>query len=66
MSRSSTRKDTESLSSCSTTSESANLPPKLIRWSVAMDPAISSDIGVLDCFGRVKGPADANTTDGHE
>ena len=37
-SRSSTRKDREILSSCSTTSESANRPVKVIRWSVAMDP----------------------------
>src|SRR4051794_2622360 len=45
ISRSSTRKLTESLSSCSTTRESANLPWKVIRWSVAMEPAISSDMG---------------------
>ena len=38
ISRSSARKHTEILSSCSTTSESANLPRKVIRWSVAMDP----------------------------
>ena len=44
ISRSSTRKETESLSSCSTTRESANLPPKVIRWSVAMEPAISRDM----------------------
>src|SRR3954453_14828117 len=42
ISRSSTRKDTESLSSCSTTSESANFPLKVIRWSVAIEPAIRS------------------------
>src|SRR6476469_9732127 len=44
ISRSSTRKETDSLSSCSTTRESANLPPKVIRWSVAMEPAISRDM----------------------
>ena len=52
ISRSSTRNDTESLSSWSTTSESANLPPKLIRWSVAIEPAIRSDMT-------------RNTTDGY-
>ena len=41
-SRSSTRNETDSLSSCSTTSESENLPGKDIRWSVAMDPVMSS------------------------
>src|SRR3954466_16182698 len=40
MSRSSTRKLTDSLSSCSTTRESANLPRNVIRWSVAIDAAI--------------------------
>src|SRR5688500_15876919 len=42
-SRSSTRNETDSLSSWSTTRESENLPGKLIRWSVAMEPAISRD-----------------------
>src|SRR5687768_1907203 len=42
-SRSSTRKDTESLSSWSTTRLSANLPGKDIRWSVAIDPATRRD-----------------------
>src|SRR5690349_3608301 len=45
ISRSSTRKETESLSSWSTTRESANLPPNVIRWSVAMEPAIRSVMG---------------------
>src|SRR3546814_18039534 len=43
-SRSSTRNETLSLSSWSTTRESENLPGKVIRWSVAMQPAISSDM----------------------
>ena len=42
-SRSSTRNDTDSLSSWSTTRLSANLPGKDIRWSVAMDPATRMD-----------------------
>src|SRR3954453_443023 len=46
-SRSSTRNDTESLSSCSTTRESENLPLNDIRWSEAIEPAISRDMGVL-------------------
>ena len=29
-----------------------------------MEPAISSDMRVLKCFGRVKVPGDANTTEG--
>src|SRR6476661_10423938 len=37
-SRSSARNDNETLSSCSTTRESRNLPLKVMRWSVAMDP----------------------------
>ena len=40
-SSSSTRNDSESLSSCSTTSESANRPGKVMRWSVAMEPVIA-------------------------
>ena len=40
-SSSSTRKETDSLSSWSTTRLSENFPGKDIRWSVAMDPAIS-------------------------
>ena len=35
----SARKLTEILSSCSSTRESEKLPLKVIRWSVAMDPA---------------------------
>src|SRR5690606_29307983 len=42
-SRSLTRKLTESLSSCSTTRESENLPSKVIRWSVAIEPAMSRE-----------------------
>ena len=37
-SRSSTRNDSETLSSLSATSESANRPGKVMRWSVAIDP----------------------------
>ena len=36
--RSSVRKDSEILASWSTTKESANLPAKVMRWSVAMEP----------------------------
>ena len=43
-SRSSTRNETDSLSSWSTTSESENFPGNDIRWSVAMEPAINSDM----------------------
>src|SRR3954447_7994349 len=43
ISRSSTRNETEILSSCSTTRESLNSPAKDIRWSVAMEPQISRD-----------------------
>src|SRR3990170_846343 len=39
-SRSSTRNETDSLSSWSTTRLSENLPGKDIKWSVAMDPAM--------------------------
>ena len=39
--RSSVRNDTEILSSCSTTSESAKSPSNVIRWSVAMDPVMA-------------------------
>ena len=53
-SRSLTRKLTESLSSCSTTSESANRPPKDIRWSVAMEPVTSSDTRTSRWYGRVQ------------
>ena len=38
MSRSSTRNDSETLSSLSATSESENRPGKVIRWSVAIEP----------------------------
>jgi hypothetical protein len=41
ISNSSERKLTEILWSCSTTSESANRPSKVIKWSVAMDPVIA-------------------------
>src|SRR4051794_2692314 len=41
-SRSSTRNESAILSSWSTTRESANLPGKVIRWSVAMEPVTSS------------------------
>ena len=44
-SRSSTRNDSAILSSWSTTSESANRPGNVIRWSVAMEPVMSSDTG---------------------
>src|SRR5688500_14275467 len=56
ISRSSTRKDTESLSSCSTTRESANLPPNVIRWSVAMEPAMRSEPD--DCVGTARKTTD--------
>src|SRR4051812_24083356 len=44
MSRSSTRNDSETLSSWSGSSWSANRPGKLIRWSVAIDPVTSTRI----------------------
>src|SRR5699024_11186186 len=40
------RKLTEILSSWSTTSESAKRPEKVMRWSVAMDPAMAMDTRV--------------------
>src|SRR6476469_899130 len=40
-SRSSARKDSDTLSSCSTTSESRKRPLKVMRWSVAMDPVMA-------------------------
>src|SRR3954471_21391928 len=39
--RSEVRKDSEILSSCSTTRESAKSPSKVMRWSVAMDPVMA-------------------------
>src|SRR5215213_1140810 len=42
-SRSSTRNDSAILSSWSTTSESANRPGKVMRWSVAIEPVMTSD-----------------------
>ena len=44
-SRSSTRKDSEILSSWSTTSESVNRPSKVIRWSVAIEPVTAMRTG---------------------
>src|SRR6187455_2825734 len=44
-SRSSTRKDSAILSSCSTTKESANRPGKDIRWSVATEPVTAMGTG---------------------
>ena len=38
ISSSSARKESEILSSCSTTRESRKRPRKVMRWSVAMDP----------------------------
>src|SRR5262245_21923804 len=43
ISRSSTRKETEILESCSTTRESSKRPPNVIRWSEAIEPQISRD-----------------------
>src|SRR4051794_11750507 len=40
-SRSSARNDRDTLSSCSTTRLSRNLPLKVIRWSVAMEPVMA-------------------------
>src|SRR6478735_1298297 len=44
--RSEVRNDREILSSCSTTSESAKSPSKVMRWSVAMEPVMAI------CTGR--------------
>src|SRR5262245_39363452 len=60
ISRSSTRKETESLCSCSTTSESSNFPPKLIRWSVAIEPAISSEPSVAAAESGTSGKTKGN------
>src|SRR3954452_7982737 len=46
-SRSSTRKDSEILSSWSTTKESVKRPSKVIRWSVAIDPVTAMRTGAL-------------------
>src|SRR3954454_16911411 len=61
MSSSSTRKDNDTLCSCSASSCSENLPGKCIRWSVAMDPATSTDTGrtLLDQRGRAAAEAGA-------
>ena len=48
-SRSSTRNDSEILSSWSTTRESVNRPSKVIRWSVAIEPVTAMRTGVSSC-----------------
>src|SRR3954454_2084971 len=50
--RSSTRKDRDSLSSCSTTRESANRPGNDIRWSVATEPVTAMGTGHTLPSGR--------------
>ena len=50
ISSASTKKDNEILSSLSATSESANRPGKVIKWSVAMDPVIrTATLADLTC-----------------
>ena len=51
-SRSVTRNDSATRSSLSATSESANLPGKVIRWSVAMDPVTMRDTARTLLLGR--------------
>ena len=48
-SRSSTRNDSEILSSWSTTSESVNRPSKVIRWSVAIEPVTAMRTECSSC-----------------
>src|SRR4051812_12184773 len=43
--RSSTRKDSETFSIFPSTNWSVNLPGKVMRWSVAMEPVTTTDMG---------------------
>src|SRR6201996_73667 len=54
--RSPTRKDTEILSSFSAISVSVNLPPNIIRWSVAIDPVTAIRIveGLYSAIGALR------------
>ena len=54
-SRSSTRNDSEILSSLSATRESANFPGKVMRWSVAIEPVTHTRTEVSSRRGAPQG-----------